>query len=418
MDFANLTPFSVLNYLGYDTQDQEYEVVTMCVEYKLIPSNDKITKIGEFEQIQNVYMTQINDQDPIELCMADEFYDEPNTSSILQESDIIPFKPKCDVLVQGHAYASKPTKAFKASIALYKSLDDNPKASFEEILNKEIWITGSRQWRRQRHYNSINSSQFIQEYILTPTELTQKVPLRYEYALGGSYQLINPNDSEESYHEVCYRNPIGRGWFEHSYFDKLKQYHYELPEFYPAPQIMPKGTFYEKPLITKQEGAMTAFDMVKLDYPNTPAGFSFLHRSWAPRLAKAGTYDEQWLENRHPNLPIDFNFSYWNGAPEDQQIDYPDLTKPHTLVVNNLIKGGGYHAILLPRHRAFVLANIAGEQTILPMNLDTLIFNTDNMTLKLVWRLSVLKTKTLVEMEARFITDPDALWIEYQILTM
>ena len=46
-------------------------------------------------------------------------------------------------------------------------------------------------------------------------------------------------------------------------------------------------------------------------------------QSWQPRLAKAGTYDQRWLDTRHPGLPKDFDFSYWNGAPEDQQIPYP-----------------------------------------------------------------------------------------------
>lgn len=422
MEFTNLTPFSTLNYLGYDTHDQEYEVVTMCAEYKLIPSNDKVAGSKDFKEIQTVYMAEVNDNDPINLCMADEFYDEPNTSSIWQESDIIPFKPKCDVLVQGYAYTSKPSQGFKASISLYSQADDTLDSSLNEIFNKEIWLTGSRQWQHTGGRSSIDASQFTSEYTLTAVTPIQKVPLRYEYALGGSCQATNPkildkdskNNLEQSYHEVCYSNPIGRGWFEQGYFNKLKEYKYSLPEFFPAPQFMPKGVIYETPLITKQQGAMTAFEMAELDYQGAPAGLSALHRSWAPRLAKAGTYDEGWLENRHPNLPQDFDFSYWNCAPEDQQIDYPDLTKPHTLLVNNLTEGGGCQAILLPRHRAFVLASIDYEHQVKPMNLDTLIFNTDNMTLKLVWRLFLPVTPNLTQLEARFITDPEAPYITYE----
>ena len=258
---------------------------------------------------------------------------------------------------------------------------------------------------------------------MTAITPTQKVPLRYEYALGGSHQVApdknviknNDKDKPEQYHEVCYRNPIGRGWFEQSYFNKLKEYKQDLPEFYPVPQIMPKGVIYETPLITKQRGSMTAFEMAKLDYQGAPAGLGALHRSWAPRLAKAGTYDEAWLENRHPNLPKDFDFGYWNCAPEDQQIDYPDLTKPHTLLVNNLTQGGGQHVILLPRHRAFVLASIDYEHQVKPMSLDTLIFNTDNMTLKFVWRLFLPTNLNPTKLEARFITDPKAPWIVYEM---
>lgn len=423
MEFTNLTPFSTLNYLGYDAQDQEYEVVTMCVEYRLIPSNEKVSGSKDFKQVQTVYMAKINDEDPIGLCMADEFYDEPGTSSILQESDIIPFKPKCDVLVQGHAYAPKPCQGFKASIALYSQADDTLDSPLREIFNKEIWLTGSRQWEHTGGRSDIDASQFTSAYTLTAIAPTQKVPLRYEYALGGSCQAANPkslnknrdnNNFEQSYHEVCYRNPIGRGWFEQSYFSKLKEYKYHLPEFFSTPQIMAKGMIYESPLITKQSGSMTAFEMAKINYQDVPAGFSALHRSWAPRLAKAGTYNEEWLENRHPNLPKDFDFGYWNCAPEDQQIDYPDLTIPHTLLVNNLTESGGGQAILLPRHRAFVLAGIEVDLIPLPMNLDTLIFNTDEMTLKLVWRLFLPVRLNPTKLEARFITDPDAPYITYE----
>ena len=431
MEFTNLTPFSTLNYLGYDTHDQEYEVVTMCAQYKLIPSNQEIADSKDFKQIQTVYIAEVNDDDPINLCMADEFYDEPGTSSIVQESDIIPYKPKCDVLVQGHAYASKPSQGFKASIALYRQADDTLDSPLKELLSKEIWLTGSRQWQHTGSRSHIDSIQFTDEYSLTAVTHTQKVPLRYEYTLGGSCQATHlknidnsskkdsnedddKNSLKQSYHEVCYSNPIGRGWFEQGYFSKLREYKHSLPEFFPVPQIMPKGVIYETPLITKQQGAMTAFEMAELDYQGAPAGLSALHRSWAPRLAKAGTYDEQWLENRHPNLPKDFDFGYWNCAPEDQQIDYPDLTKPHTLLVNNLTEGGGQQLILLPRHRAFVLASIDYEHQVKPMSLDTLIFNTDNMSLKLVWRLFLPTNLNPTKLEVRFTTDPDEPYITYE----
>ena len=163
MEFTNLTPFSTLNYLGYDTHDQEYEVVTMCAEYRLIPNNDNIAGSKNFKEVQTVYTAKVNDDDPISLCMADEFYDEPNLSSILQESDIIPFKPKCDVLVQGHAYASKPSQGFKASIALYRQDDEKLSSPIKQIMNKEIWLTGARQWQHTGSRSHIDFSQFTSE---------------------------------------------------------------------------------------------------------------------------------------------------------------------------------------------------------------------------------------------------------------
>ncbi|HAQ24498.1 MAG TPA: hypothetical protein DCQ80_00760 [Pseudomonas sp.] len=72
-------------------------------------------------------------------------------------------------------------------------------------------------------------------------------------------------------------------------------------------------------------------------YGHRPAGFGIRGRAWAPRLQTAGTYDRQWLDARWPLLPRDFDFAYWNGAPEDQQID-----SPH-----------GFVRAPLPGHRAF-----------------------------------------------------------------
>ncbi len=72
-------------------------------------------------------------------------------------------------------------------------------------------------------------------------------------------------------------------------------------------------------------------------YGQRPAGFGILGRAWPPRLQKAGTYDQRWLDQRWPLLPKDFGFAYWNGAPEDQQID-----SPH-----------GFVRAPLPGHRAF-----------------------------------------------------------------
>ena len=52
------------------------------------------------------------------------------------------------------------------------------------------------------------------------------------------------------------------------------------------------------------------------DYP--VVGLGAVGRWWQPRLALAGTYDDSWKQTRWPGLPEDFDFGYWNCAPEDQ----------------------------------------------------------------------------------------------------
>lgn len=347
------------------------------------------------------------DEDVISLCLADEFYDDPNLSSIKQESDLAPYKPKCDVLIYGHAYAQKPTPAFAASFKLFKES--------ELLIDKELWFTGHRQLVREDKSEKVAASNLASLYRLTAAKPVGKVPLRYEYALGGSCTIQDPNDAENFLvNEVCYKNPIGCGWMSQEYLDLIEKEGRSLPMMLPSPQIMPAQTLFKQPLVTKQSGSMDAKKMATIQYLGAAAGFSAIHRSWAPRLAKAGTYDDVWLKERHPYLPLDFDFGYWNGAPEDQQIDFPDLTVSHTLLINNLSLKGGLNAINLPKHRALVLLKKEGLSIPIPMQVDTIIYNTDDLTLKLVWRMAILKDFEAEVMEARFITDPDAPWLTFE----
>ena len=93
MEFKNLTPFQAMAYTGVDTQDREYHVVAMTVGYRLL-CNDA----GQWK-------AELNEDDPSTLCTADEHYGEPTSSSIARESDLIPYKPRCDVIVRGASLA-------------------------------------------------------------------------------------------------------------------------------------------------------------------------------------------------------------------------------------------------------------------------------------------------------------------------
>lgn len=407
MQFKNLTPFDAMAYSAFDTKDREYDVVVLCASYNLVPVDDTALELNSNQHIQQFYQAEVVDEDVISLCLADEFYDEPNLSSIKQESDLAPYKPKCDVLIYGHAYAQKPTPAFAASFKLFKES--------EVLIDKELWFTGNQQLVRQNKSAKVTASNFASLYRLTVAKPIDKVPLRYEYALGGRCTIKDPSDTESILiNEVCYRNPIGCGWMSQEYLDLIEKDGRSLPMTLPSPQIMPVRTLFKQPMITKQSGSMDAKQMASIQYLGAAAGFSPIHRSWAPRLAKAGTYDEDWLEKRHPYLPLDFDFGYWNAAPEDQQIEFPDLTEPHTLLISNLSPRGGVQAIQMPKHRALVLIKIEGFSIPIPMQVDTIIYDTDTLTLKLVWRMAILKDIGTDIMEARFITDPTAPWLTYE----
>ena len=146
-------------------------------------------------------------------------------------------------------------------------------------------------------------------------------------------------------------------------------------------------------------------------YPVQPAGFGVVGRPWAPRLALAGTYDNTWLQERSPGLPEDFDFAYWNGAPVDQQIDFPPPNLRIELfnLVDPRLSSNGRVCVELPGHRPFVLLRLRnGVMLPLPFLTDTLLIDTEAMTLSLTHRVSLPKAVDLRVLEARFEVDPNA----------
>lgn len=52
-----------------------------------------------------------------------------------------------------------------------------------------------------------------------------------------------------------------------------------------------------------------------------PASFGALDLAWPQRVDKMGTYDKAWMETTFPGYAKDADWSFLNGAPEDQWID-------------------------------------------------------------------------------------------------
>lgn len=99
-------------------------------------------------------------QEQLPLTLRDQFYGEPNQSSLKYENDLAPFKPLCDVIVNGTAYApaGKPVPRFEAAIIL--------RQEDQIILQKRLAVSGPRFWLRR------------------PQPIAS-LPLKYEFAYGG-----------------------------------------------------------------------------------------------------------------------------------------------------------------------------------------------------------------------------------------
>ncbi|KLU16217.1 MULTISPECIES: DUF2169 family type VI secretion system accessory protein [Xenorhabdus] len=390
MEFRNLTPFAVMNYSMLDVDDAEHHVAVMKIGYQFIPDG------------QGEYSAELLPAPP--LCLQDEYRGTMNASQVLQESDLAPFKPRCDVIVNGTAYApqGQPCTEFPVRLQVQNKQG-------QTLLDKALTVSGEREFIRDDggHWQLSEPKPFT------------SLPLDYRYAFGGECKIYTNDEASQRIrdsdrltpeqrqqhpdgekaplaHTTCETNPLGTGFITPWYAEAKQLTHY------PAPRIIrPDAPFTAEHFTAQLNGTLPSDTP-----PCQPQGMGFIGRPWLPRRALAGTYDADWLEHRHPYLPKDFDFGYWNGAPADQQIDWP--ATDITLTLSNLTPDGTLH-IRLPGHRPFILLRMHNGMLLpVPMRTDTLIIDSDTKTLYLTGRLSFKADLPVRVAEARFEINPDA----------
>ncbi|NJK31820.1 MAG: DUF2169 domain-containing protein [Deltaproteobacteria bacterium] len=267
------------------------------------------------------------------LALADEYYDAANGSSLRFECDISPFKPTTDIHVVGHARAPGSMPQTSWSI----------QARVGEI-SKSLCVTGPRSWRRSNGWGRWTLSHPIACVV---------VPLRYELAYGGVR-------GQGSSAQVCVENPVGCGFGGDERGGEIR-----------APQIEDPND-----------------PICEYGRAHLPQGMGPIARSWQPRLTKAGTFDQRWLDARWPDIPDDFDFAHYNSA-------HPDLIAPEYLGGDEEFLLSGFHpegpiSAALPGYTVFALVRLTnGVMTPAPMNLDTVVFDVDAWVACLTWRCRV-----------------------------
>jgi uncharacterized protein YjbI with pentapeptide repeats len=166
----------------------------------------------------------------------------------------------------------------------------------------------------------------------------ESMPLTYENAFGGP--------------EFA-RNPVGKG--------------YRTPEL---------------PSIEDPRAQLRS----RRDTPE-PASFGPISPSWPQRSGKLGTdYGKTWKKTRAPFYAADFDWSHFNAAPLDQQLD-GYLRGDEPLVFEYLHPRAIRFTASLPGIRPRVVCRRTdGVTTDVPMNLDTLLADVDGERLVLLWR--------------------------------
>ncbi|MGK3981851.1 DUF2169 domain-containing protein [Sorangium sp. So ce136] len=120
----------------------------------------------------------------------------------------------------------------------------------------------------------------------------------------------------------------------------------------------------------------------------SPACFAPISAMWKDRFQKIGTYGDRWKKTRWPFFPDDFDWTFFNAAPAEQQIAYPRGDEAFELW--SVRPDGEVVRGRLPevRVRAFTqaTAKAGGGVSEVPMRLDTVWFDADALRLVLVWR--------------------------------
>jgi hypothetical protein len=260
---------------------------------------------------------------------ADDFYGEPGESSVRWESDFAAYKPATDVVLIGHAYPPRrPEPEIQVALRL-------------GTLFQVLTVFGDRRWRKGLGMSS--------------PEPFEKMPLTYERAFGG----VDRSSPNPLHHEMEPRNPVGRGF--RAQRSELKPEDVLLPNIENPEHLI--GSPKDRP---------------------PPAGWGFIARSWQPRAALAGTYDEAWRKQRAPLPPVDFDERHHNAAS-------PSLRASPHLVGNELVELAHLHPrgtlrFRLPGTRPRVFVSIGRNRQELPVLFDTLVLLPDEEQVVMVWR--------------------------------
>lgn len=308
-----------------------------ALAYGLRPDGTELLAVvvkGTFTLAEHPHLLPITQQVPI--CTVDQFDGEPLTTPPRYETDLVPFKPRCDVLLHGTAYAPADQLAERMLVGL--RIGD---------LDKQLLVSGRRHWRRR-----------LLSYTASEPEPFTTMPLSYALAFGGA----DHSHPDPEKHEQCQENPLGIG------------FHAKSPSAIadsPLPCIEDPTALMTSPRQRCQ-----------------PVGFAPLFRGWMPRRALAGTYDEHWQEEVAPFLPVDFDEAYYQCAPHDQQLPY--LRGGEPIILDHLTPAG-HTTASVPTHEVPVRVFFRdGSDDEVAAVMDTLIIEPDQQRMIVTWRATVV----------------------------
>lgn len=269
--------------------------------------------------------------------LAGEYWGPPGESSYKYEPECAFTKVTTDVVLIGHAHA--PATDTRELEVIFRVGE----------VEKTVGIVGDRVWYRS-----------MGRVAATPPLPFETIPLTYERAFGG-WDRSSKDPREHTFEP---RNPVGVGFCRNarSFKNELRLPNLEDPK-------TPLRSPGQRP---------------------PPAGFGFIACHWDPRAFLAGTYDAAWASERAPLLPKDFDRRFFSAAS-------PGLIAPRYLSGNEAVtlihaSPEGLLRFRLPGvpPPKLRVERSDAEDAALETKLDTVIVNTDDRQLHLLWRAHLL----------------------------
>jgi hypothetical protein len=454
-----------LEHLQYDYLDADlclHHTVVVKVRYTLGAVNPQ----GLAPLVASVHPAALNDEDLP--------YSDTPDSSMRQESDLAPYKPYCDVLVVGAAHAplGKAVPQFEARLQVLdrprqaelpprpQGLSPMQSPSPEDIkrwqrevaqaqaraalpvalVDKRLQVYGPRQWRRASVAPTLAKALTLglaspSPWQLSAPEASASCPLQYELAFGGSCRInagdaaarrvakahrLNATqlaqhpdaDAEPTLrpvaHDASLSNPVGLGFARRWYLDATRADELPAHRLDRAAAPITGADFWRIANASANTSAQ----------PLAPAGFSPVGRGWQPRAALVGKVSPG------PDriqaglaLNLDFDFRYWNCAPQDQQCRH--LRGGEQIVLTNLfapthpgsrtVEQGSEQSselrFLVPQRELVLMGiNAAGEMQLHAPVIDTVLIDTEAQQVDICWRWRISQEQGLTHarlLEAR-----------------
>lgn len=443
MEFVNDTPYPALSFEGIDQLSQTFHVVVMRVTCTW---NDK----GLLQPSDN----------PDPLCMMDVIADEQDLmSGVIEESDLCHYKPNCDVLIVGSAYAPQQKQSsdqfecrlhvqtpdkwlfdtpIPASKYLFANTNSKPaRTQFvkgTKLINKTLCVLAPR-------VAFLEGKQLNGElnYTIKSGQLPPKTPLRPQSSFGGYFYLeendprlgklpddkhlnppiaantLNKNHAPLAYFIQNNHNPSGVGYLSKNQSNVAPMDAVTLPLVHYPNHILNADHLAQ---MSQDKLSNKVFDVLT-------AGFGVRPKTHPDRHCFLGEIDEDYLQNKTPT-PKNFDFAIWNAAYPDQQtatlvgnewITLTNLSALDTKATYLDDEGNHCLTLYLPEMVAY-LATMSHREDLdaseVPMKLDTVIIRPDEEKVHLVWRgiiageydpsVTVLQTKNRQEVEQTLAT--------------